>query len=68
MIKVKLLELDIRIDHDIGQIMYIHKDAAKIIEHPLYDTIEIDLYSILSKVNITQSAQRLRIRLEKQND
>lgn len=65
-IKVKLMEIDIRTGFDTGITQYIHKDGAKVTEHAVSDIIEIELYDILHKIPITCSAQRLRIHLEKE--
>jgi hypothetical protein len=66
MIKVKLMELDIRTGFDTGVTQYIHRDGAKVTRHEVSDIIEIDLYPILNKIPITFTAQRLRIHIEKE--
>jgi hypothetical protein len=65
-IKVKLIELDIRTGFDTGITQYIHKDGAKVTQHTVSDVIEIELYSILNKIPIIYSVQRIRIHLEKE--
>ena len=68
MVKVKLMELDVRTGFDTGVTQYIHKNGAKVTEHAVSDIIEIELYDILHKIPITCSAQRFRIHLEKETD